>query len=192
MQEEGCSHFINIIFFTRIFFTEREEVFLKKILMNKQNKFSYYKIGKHKENEFFFDIYSCISQFMCKKFDDIDIYYLNKAFIAFSSILNINNLSEYIHKINMFEEDNQMNNPNRYNNGNVCKFCQGAGVGVGSATVPGTSQGFGIGANNPLSVNMNSNNKESVNQPSFIRINNIINPKLFEDIKNFKNFNSNK
>ena len=112
LKDESCSHSVNIIFFTRIFFTEREEPIVKKYLTNKKNENYYYKVGlmDNRESDFFFDIYTNILQINCKKFEELDIYFLNKAFIDFSAALNVNNLSQFIQNINNLEKDIELNN----------------------------------------------------------------------------------
>jgi hypothetical protein len=97
LKETGSTHIVNIIFFTRIYFTRTRKY--KKTIAGLK-KFIYQ--SHFFKNEYFFDLHSSILKIMnISKIDIIGLVdELYSAFHKFSNLLNFTNLYDYLKSIN--------------------------------------------------------------------------------------------
>jgi hypothetical protein len=177
LKESNCSHCINIIFFTRIYFNKD----INRKILKSRTKSKYYKclysenIGDfiYQSNlfsgEYFFDVYSNVIKSNLNKLDAIEmVNSLYRAFNTFATIFKVRNLSDYMKELkNNFDVNfvNYQTNISGMNNNNT------------------------INRNNSESSyydNFNFKETSFQTKSNIQQFYNFFSPKFFEDIENFR------
>jgi hypothetical protein len=171
LKQTECSHIINVIFFTRIYFTHTgiNKLLKKKfqIVSNGNSPRDYIYKSNFLEKEYFFDVYSKIIKININKLDTLELVnMLNKGFEAFASIFKTKNLSDFIAEIRKNYETNLCKNHAGKNLNNYFKT-------------------------NPNHSNIENYSDTSSNYNHSLNFNNFFCPKFFDDIENFRMTTSN-